>query len=165
MGLVCIRSRGPPGGPRRPREGPRIAQEHPPGASRGPGARVKKLSNKTSFPPLPPRRLRPWAVSAGRLRPWAVCRWAEEERRTSLVRRSSRAPDLALHRVRGARSCPVPLVPPVPQSRPVPPVPQVTPGETKGFSAIRRGATVSPGAPLCNVNPYSQPVPFVQGRS
>ena len=29
--MVCLRSRGPPGGPRRPREGPRIAQGDLPG--------------------------------------------------------------------------------------------------------------------------------------
>ena len=34
--LVCLKSRGPPGGPRRPREGPRIAQ----GAFRGPPDKV-----------------------------------------------------------------------------------------------------------------------------
>ena len=43
--LVCLRSRGPPGGPRRPREGPRRAQGDLPEASRGSGARVKKIKN------------------------------------------------------------------------------------------------------------------------
>jgi hypothetical protein len=41
--LVCFGSRGPPGGPRRPREGPRIAQGDLPGASPGPGARAKNV--------------------------------------------------------------------------------------------------------------------------
>ncbi len=45
--LVRLRSRGPPGGPRTPREGPRIGQGDLPGASRGPGARVKNLKTYT----------------------------------------------------------------------------------------------------------------------
>ncbi len=44
--LVCLRSRGPPGGPRRPMEGPRIAQGVLPGTSRGPGARLKPPKNQ-----------------------------------------------------------------------------------------------------------------------
>ncbi len=85
--MVCLGSRGPPGGPRRPREGPRIAQGGLPGASRGPGARVKKprnpyflrgpktdpdISGQTAFgyPPrpllshylVPPHECRRWAA-------------------------------------------------------------------------------------------------------
>ena len=40
--LFCLRSRGPPGGPRRPREGPRMALGGAPGPPR---ARVKKPKN------------------------------------------------------------------------------------------------------------------------
>jgi hypothetical protein len=47
LGLFCLRSRGPPGGPRRPREGPRIALEGFPGAPGPPRAQVKNLKTHT----------------------------------------------------------------------------------------------------------------------
>ncbi len=43
--LVCLRSRGPPGGPGGFREGPRMAQGGFPGAFGPPGTRVKKHKN------------------------------------------------------------------------------------------------------------------------
>ena len=43
--LVCLRSRGPPGGPRGPREGPTEGSGGPPGGPGPPRARIKKPKN------------------------------------------------------------------------------------------------------------------------
>ncbi len=56
--MVCLRSRGPPGGPRGPREGPLMALGGLPGAPRTPRARAKKpehpyfLQGPTELPRL-----------------------------------------------------------------------------------------------------------------
>jgi hypothetical protein len=73
--LVCLRSRGPPGGPRRPREGPRIALGDLPGPPDPPGPGSENLKARVialialpdilniDFAPLrfasPPKRVPP----------------------------------------------------------------------------------------------------------